>query len=165
MKDLQKFDSTKIMQPLSQQDLGALTPEAYLNSLTPEQIGLLFSQLDKIEKFFSDVRKIIEKEVKEGAKVPGLQVVLAEQKSSEGFIASDAEVAKKLRAMGYSDEAIWKEPSLVSWSNMKNMIKTAGVKELKEAGLVGAIKKEPKEIVVYVEPDTIVNVEEKKEEK
>ena len=150
MQNLQKFDSTKVMKPLSQQDLDVLTPEAYLNSLAPEQIGLVFSQLDKIEKFFSGVRKIIEKEVKEGAKVPGLQVVLAEQKSSEGFIASDVEVAKKLNEMGYSNEVIWKEPSLVSWTNIKNMVKSAGVKELKEAGLVGMIKKEPKETVVYV---------------
>lgn len=150
MKNLQKFNSTKVMKPLSQQDLDVLTPEAYLNSLTPEQIGLVFSQLDKIEKFFSGVRKIIEKEVKAGAQVPGLQVVWAEGKPTEGFIASDAEVAKKLNEMGYSDEAIWKEPSLVSWTNIKNMVKSAGVKELKEAGLVGMVKKEPKETVVYV---------------
>ena len=157
MQNLQKFDSTKVMQPLSQQDLDVLTPEAYLNSLTPEQIGLVFSQLDKIEKFFSGVRKIIEKEVKAGAQVPGLQVVWAEPKPTEGFIASDEEVAKKLHEMGYSDEVIWKEPSLVSWTNIKNMVKSAGVKELKEAGLVGMVRKDPKETVVYVEPENVVD--------
>ena len=158
MQNLQKFDSTKVMQPLSTQDLDVLTPEAYLNSLTPEQIGLVFSQLDKIEKFFSGVRKIIEREVKDGTKVPGLQIVLAEGKPTEGFIASDEEVAKKLHEMGYSDDVIWKEPSLVSWTNIKNMVKAAGVKELKEAGLVGMVKKDPKETVVYVGPNEAIEV-------
>ena len=147
------------MKPLTTQDLDVLTPEAYLNSLTPEQIGLVFSQLDKIEKFFSGVRKIIEKEVKAGAQVPGLQVVWTEGKPTEGFIASDAEVAKKLNEMGYSDEAIWKEPSLISWTNIKNMVKSAGVKELKEAGLVGTITGDPKEKVVYVGIDETIDAE------
>ena len=154
MTELTKTNSTKVMKPLTIQDLQILTPEAYLNSLTPEQIGLVFSQLDKIEKFFSDVRKIIEKEVKAGAEVPGLQVAWVSPKPTEGFIAPDAAVAEKLHEMGYSDEAIWKEPSLISWTNIKSMVKAAGVKQLKEAGLVGMIEKDPKETVIYVDPDT-----------
>ena len=159
MQDLQKFDSTKVMQPLSTQDLDVLTPEGYLNSLTPEQIGLVFSQLDKIEKFFANVRKIIEREVKEGAQIPGLQLVWTESKPTEGFIASDEEIAKKLHEMGYSDEVIWKQPSLVSWTTIKNMVKTAGVKHLKEAGLVGTITRDPKEEVVYVGTDETIDAE------
>lgn len=139
-----------VIASLQGQDLSLLTPEAYLNSLTPEQIGLVFSQLDKIEKFFSGVRKIIEKEVKAGTEVPGLAVIWDTPKPTEGFVAPDEAVAEKLREMGYEDNQIYKPISLVSWTNIKNMVKTAGVKELKEAGLVGYVQKDPVEKVVYV---------------
>ena len=152
MNELTKMNTTDVMRPLTTQDLDVLTPEAYLNSLTPEQIGLVFSQLDKIDKFFAGVRKVIEKEVKAGAQVPGLHVVLQEAKPTEGFVGSDEAVAAKLHEMGYSDDAIWKAPSLVSWTNIKTMVKAAGVKELREAGLVGYVKKDPVEKVVYIDP-------------
>ncbi len=157
--ELIKNNSTKIMESLSFQDLVLVTPEAYLNSLTPEQIGIVYSQLDKIDKFFSGVRKIIEKEVKAGAEVPGLQVAWVSPKPTEGFIAPDAAVAEKLHEMGYSDEVIWKEPSLISWTNIKSMVKAAGVKQLKEAGLVGMVEKDPKETVIYVDPDIKITEE------
>lgn len=144
-----KNDPKQIMQPLTSQDLDTLTPEAYLNTLTPEQIGIVFSQLDKIEKFFAGVRKTIEKEVKAGAKVPGVEVVLQAPKPTEGFVASDEKVAEKLRSLGYSDEEIYKAPSLNSWTTIKTMIKSAGVKELREAGLIGYVEKDPVEKVVY----------------
>lgn len=156
-----KFDTTKVLKPLSQQDLDVLTPEAYLNSLPVEQIGLVFSQLDKIEKFFAGVRKIIEKEVKDGASVPGLDVAWKEGKVSEGFVASDEKVAEKLISMGYSKDVIYKAPSLISYTDIKKMVKTSGIKELKDAGLVGSVQAEPKKVVVYVGDLQEVDLEEK----
>lgn len=153
MKDLVKTQQPQnLIKTLATQDLLELTPEGYLNTLTPEQIGLVFSQLDKIEKFFAGVRKIIEKEVKNGTEIPGLQVVLQAPKPTEGFVGSDEEVAAKLRELGYSDEDIFKPQSLQSWTTIKTMVRAAGVKELREAGLIGYVEKDPVEKVVYVDP-------------
>jgi len=142
-------ESTTALESLSKANLDLLTPEGYLNSLTPKQIGVLFSQLDQIEKFFSGVRKIIEKEVKEGTKIPGVKLVLSQGKPTEGFVQDEEQVIQKLHEMGYTDEQIMKPSTLIAWTNIKNLVKTAGVKELKEAGLVGMVEKAPVEKVVY----------------
>ena len=164
MQELVKVDSKQVMESLSHQDLGTLTPEAYLNSLSIDQIGIVYDQLKKVEKFISGVCKIVEKEVTSGTQVPGLKVVLQQGKTSEGFIAPEDKVAEKLIEMGYSKDAIYKAPSLVSYTNIKNMIKTAGVHQLKEAGLIGPVTKDSKEVVVYVGDLESAEIEEVKGE-
>ena len=152
MTDLIKTNSQEVMKSLASQDLDVLTPEGYLNSLTPEQIGIVFSQLDKIEKFTKGVRKIIETEVKNGAQIPGLQMVYDQGKPVRGF-TNDEDVANKLREMGYTDDIIYKPQQLESLTTIEKIIKTKGMNELKEAGLITMVTKEPTLKVVYIDPN------------
>ena len=144
-----------IIKPLTSAKFNQLTAEGYVNSLPIDQIGLAYDELGKIEKFCSDVRKLVEKAVTEGTEIPNLKMIIEEGKVSENFIGSNEEIAKKLNDMGYSNDVIWKEPELVSFTNIKKMIKKDGLQQLKDAGLVGEVKKEGKAKLTYIDPETL----------
>lgn len=155
---MKKSNLTKI-NSLVQTNFNDLTVEGYLNSLPIEQVGNAFNQLKALGKFCGDVVKTIEKQVKEGTEIPNLKLVTTEGKSSEGLVGDINKIGEELNKMGFSDDAIFKPKELKSWTDIKKLVKTAGVNKLKEKGFVGTKTASPKEEVIYIDPTNIVDAE------
>ena len=63
MQELVKVDSKQVMESLAHQDLSVLSPEAYLNSLSIDQIGIVYDQLKKLKNSFLVYVKLLKKKL------------------------------------------------------------------------------------------------------